>query len=97
MRGYQYTRLDGSTSGEDRDKRMLEFNAPNSPKFIFLLSTRCVLCAVYVLCMCVCAVCCVCAVYVCCVCAVVVWFSGGVLLFLLSNQTTRTHRIYVWL
>ncbi len=30
----------GSTSSEDRDKRIEEFQSPNSEKFIFLLSTR---------------------------------------------------------
>lgn len=30
----------GSTSSEDRDKRIEEFQSPNSDKFIFLLSTR---------------------------------------------------------
>mmetsp|Transcript_13792 Transcript_13792/g.29113 ORF Transcript_13792/g.29113 Transcript_13792/m.29113 type:complete len:1161 (-) Transcript_13792:1566-5048(-) len=38
--GYDYCRIDGSTSGESRDSQMEEFNAPNSPKFCFLLSTR---------------------------------------------------------
>merc|ERR1711968_90374 len=38
--GYSYCRIDGSTKGEDRDLQMDTFNAPNSPKFAFLLSTR---------------------------------------------------------
>ncbi|KAL7468526.1 hypothetical protein ACHAXS_008749 [Conticribra weissflogii] len=38
--GYDYCRIDGGTSGESRDSQMEEFNAPNSPKFCFLLSTR---------------------------------------------------------
>lgn len=38
--GYNYLRLDGNTSSEEREKRMYEFNDPNSPYFIFLLSTR---------------------------------------------------------
>ena len=37
---YAYCRIDGSTSGDDRDAQMDVFNAPNSPKFAFLLSTR---------------------------------------------------------
>ena len=38
--GYQYCRIDGSTSGEIRDAQMEEFNAEGSSKFAFLLSTR---------------------------------------------------------
>lgn len=38
--GYQYCRIDGSTSGELRDSQMDEFNEDNSSKFAFLLSTR---------------------------------------------------------
>jgi len=38
--GHDYCRIDGSTSGDDRDSQMDVFNAPNSPKFVFLLSTR---------------------------------------------------------
>lgn len=37
---YEYCRIDGSTSGDDRDAQMDEFNAPGSTKFVFLLSTR---------------------------------------------------------
>eukprot|EP01012_Entosiphon_sulcatum_P029158 TRINITY_DN3546_c0_g1_i1.p1 TRINITY_DN3546_c0_g1~~TRINITY_DN3546_c0_g1_i1.p1 ORF type:complete len:1055 (+),score=207.89 TRINITY_DN3546_c0_g1_i1:41-3166(+) len=37
---YDYCRLDGSTSPAQRDEAMNVFNAPDSPKFIFLLSTR---------------------------------------------------------
>ena len=33
-------RLDGSTTGEERERRMDLFNAPQSPYFIFMLSTR---------------------------------------------------------
>lgn len=33
-------RLDGSTTGEERERRMDLFNSPNSPYFIFMLSTR---------------------------------------------------------
>ncbi len=39
-RGYSYCRIDGSTSSEDRDLRIEQFQAPGSEKFIFLLSTR---------------------------------------------------------
>jgi len=40
IRGYLSLRLDGSTTAEEREKRMYKFNAPDSPYFIFLLSTR---------------------------------------------------------
>jgi SWI/SNF-related matrix-associated actin-dependent regulator of chromatin subfamily A member 5 len=40
LKRYAYCRIDGSTSGDDRDLQMDTFNAPNSPKFAFLLSTR---------------------------------------------------------
>jgi len=40
MRGIKYLRLDGSTSSEERERRMYMFNDPDSPYFIFLLSTR---------------------------------------------------------
>ncbi|KAG1686000.1 hypothetical protein DVH05_007301 [Phytophthora capsici] len=39
-RGFRYLRLDGSTSADEREQRMFMFNAPDSPFFIFLLSTR---------------------------------------------------------
>ncbi len=39
-RGYLSLRLDGSTPADEREKRMFKFNAPDSPYFIFLLSTR---------------------------------------------------------
>ena len=39
-RGYQYLRLDGSTKADDRSELLRLFNAPNSPYFCFLLSTR---------------------------------------------------------
>lgn len=39
-RGYNYCRLDGSTKHEDRDQYISEYNAPDSSKFIFMLSTR---------------------------------------------------------
>lgn len=39
-RGYKYCRIDGNTSGEDREAAIEAYNAPGSEKFIFLLSTR---------------------------------------------------------
>eukprot|EP01103_Thecamoeba_quadrilineata_P008118 TRINITY_DN178_c0_g1_i1.p1 TRINITY_DN178_c0_g1~~TRINITY_DN178_c0_g1_i1.p1 ORF type:complete len:1214 (-),score=312.38 TRINITY_DN178_c0_g1_i1:29-3670(-) len=39
-RGYQYLRLDGSTKADNRGELLAKFNAPNSPYFIFILSTR---------------------------------------------------------
>jgi chromodomain-helicase-DNA-binding protein 4 len=38
--GLQYRRLDGSMSSLEKQKRIDEFNAPDSPYFAFLLSTR---------------------------------------------------------
>jgi SNF2 family DNA or RNA helicase len=35
-RGYSSLRLDGSTPAEEREKRMYQFNAPDSPYFIFV-------------------------------------------------------------
>merc|ERR1719491_2195182 len=40
MRGYQYCRIDGNTTHEDREQSIDVFNEPNSPKFCFILSTR---------------------------------------------------------
>jgi len=40
LKRYGYCRIDGSTPGEVRDEMMDVFNAPNSSKFCFLLSTR---------------------------------------------------------
>jgi len=40
FRGHQYCRIDGNTSGEDRENSIDAYNAPNSEKFCFLLSTR---------------------------------------------------------
>ncbi|KAH3903178.1 DNA translocase SCDLUD_000794 [Saccharomycodes ludwigii] len=40
LRGYEYCRIDGSTAHEDRIKAIDDYNAPNSKKFIFLLTTR---------------------------------------------------------
>ncbi|KAL0083815.1 SNF2 family N-terminal domain-containing protein [Phycomyces blakesleeanus] len=39
-RGFSYLRLDGSTKADDRSELLRLFNAPSSPYFIFLLSTR---------------------------------------------------------
>jgi SWI/SNF-related matrix-associated actin-dependent regulator of chromatin subfamily A member 5 len=39
-REIRYCRIDGSTSGDLRDEQMVEFNAPQSPIFLFMLSTR---------------------------------------------------------
>ena len=40
LRGYQFLRLDGNTSADDRERRVAQFNMPDSQHFIFLLSTR---------------------------------------------------------
>ncbi|ANB11950.1 SWI/SNF catalytic subunit SNF2 [Sugiyamaella lignohabitans] len=40
LRDMQYLRLDGSTKAEDRSDLLKKFNAPDSPYFAFLLSTR---------------------------------------------------------
>jgi len=40
FRGHKYCRIDGNTSGEDREASIDAYNAPNSEKFVFLLSTR---------------------------------------------------------
>ncbi|KNA18096.1 hypothetical protein SOVF_073890 isoform B [Spinacia oleracea] len=40
MHKYQFLRLDGSSKTDERGTLLKEFNAPNSPYFIFLLSTR---------------------------------------------------------
>jgi len=39
-RGIMFMRLDGTTKSDDRSELLKEFNAPNSPYFMFLLSTR---------------------------------------------------------
>ncbi|KAG0051732.1 hypothetical protein BGZ83_003350 [Gryganskiella cystojenkinii] len=39
-RHYQYMRLDGATKSDDRSALLKKFNAPDSPYFVFLLSTR---------------------------------------------------------
>jgi ATP-dependent helicase STH1/SNF2 len=40
LRGMLYLRLDGATKADDRSELLRLFNAPNSPYFCFLLSTR---------------------------------------------------------
>ena len=40
LRGLHYLRLDGSTKSDDRSELLAQFNAPDSPYFCFLLSTR---------------------------------------------------------
>eukprot|EP00486_Rosalina_sp_Unknown_P008961 CAMPEP_0201593062 /NCGR_PEP_ID=MMETSP0190_2-20130828/190786_1 /ASSEMBLY_ACC=CAM_ASM_000263 /TAXON_ID=37353 /ORGANISM="Rosalina sp." /LENGTH=480 /DNA_ID=CAMNT_0048052115 /DNA_START=1309 /DNA_END=2748 /DNA_ORIENTATION=- len=40
IENYKYCRIDGSTSGEDRQIAMDDFNKENSDKFLFLLTTR---------------------------------------------------------
>jgi len=40
MRGYIFQRLDGNVSSDLRKKAIEHFNAPSSPDFAFLLSTR---------------------------------------------------------
>lgn len=40
LRGMKYLRLDGGTKSDDRSELLALFNAPNSPYFCFLLSTR---------------------------------------------------------
>ncbi|KAI0541471.1 SNF2 family N-terminal domain-containing protein [Xylaria digitata] len=40
FRGIKYLRLDGTTKSEDRSDLLKTFNAPDSPYFMFLLSTR---------------------------------------------------------
>lgn len=40
LRGMHYLRLDGGTKSDDRSDLLAQFNAPNSPYFCFLLSTR---------------------------------------------------------
>lgn len=38
--GFQHRRIDGTINSLEKQKRIDEFNAPNSPYFVFLLSTR---------------------------------------------------------
>lgn len=40
LRGYKHSRLDGSTNRVMREVRINLFNRPQSPQFIFCLSTR---------------------------------------------------------
>jgi ATP-dependent helicase STH1/SNF2 len=40
FRGISYLRLDGTTKSEDRSDLLRDFNRPDSPYFMFLLSTR---------------------------------------------------------
>ncbi|KAL3234823.1 ISWI chromatin-remodeling complex ATPase ISW2 [Nakaseomyces bracarensis] len=40
FREYEYCRIDGSTSHEDRIEAIDEYNKPDSEKFVFLLTTR---------------------------------------------------------
>ncbi|XP_018494673.2 probable global transcription activator SNF2L2 [Galendromus occidentalis] len=40
FREFSYLRLDGTTKSEDRGQLLAKFNAPESPYFLFLLSTR---------------------------------------------------------
>ncbi len=40
MEGLAYTRLDGTMSSQEKQAVVDEFNAPDSPCFVFLLSTR---------------------------------------------------------
>jgi SWI/SNF-related matrix-associated actin-dependent regulator of chromatin subfamily A member 5 len=39
-RQHKYCRIDGNTSGDDRETMIDTYNAPGSEKFVFLLSTR---------------------------------------------------------
>lgn len=39
-KGYQYCRIDGNTTYEEREDRIADFNREGSDKFIFILSTR---------------------------------------------------------
>jgi SWI/SNF-related matrix-associated actin-dependent regulator of chromatin subfamily A member 5 len=40
FRGYGYCRIDGNTSGDDRESQIDDYNREGSEKFVFLLSTR---------------------------------------------------------
>ncbi|KAG0185249.1 hypothetical protein DFQ28_009648 [Apophysomyces sp. BC1034] len=40
LRGHPFQRLDGSMKPEERNKAIEHYNAPDSPDFVFLLSTR---------------------------------------------------------
>ena len=38
--GYRYERIDGGVTGQLRQEAIDRFNAPDSPQFVFLLSTK---------------------------------------------------------
>lgn len=38
--GYRYERIDGGITGQLRQEAIDRFNAPDSPQFVFLLSTK---------------------------------------------------------
>ena len=38
--GYKFERIDGNVTGPERQQAIDRFNTPNSPHFVFLLSTR---------------------------------------------------------
>lgn len=38
--GWDYLRLDGSTKAEDRAELVKKWNAPDSPHWLFILSTK---------------------------------------------------------
>lgn len=40
LREYNYLRLDGTTKADERAELLKLFNAPDSPYFVFILSTR---------------------------------------------------------
>ena len=40
MRRFNYCRIDGNTSYDDRESYIDDYNKPDSDKFLFLLSTR---------------------------------------------------------
>lgn len=40
MREFEYLRLDGQTKQEDRAQMVKDWNRPNSPYFVFVLSTH---------------------------------------------------------
>ena len=40
LRGYDYLRLDGSTKSDERSELVQKWNTPNSPYWLFILSTK---------------------------------------------------------
>lgn len=40
LRGHKYLRLDGGTSSEERQRRLMLYNEPGSAYFVFILSTK---------------------------------------------------------